>query len=93
MSKVRTVCSTNSRHGQVAELAGDLARIQQETEISGRDASGNSGRLLLHIVGDKPVVLFSAERGIVAPDVQGNAAQEMSVARADFLVQRTRRPV
>ena len=64
------------RRGQETEFAGSLARVEEQTEISGGNAGGFEEAFFLDVVGDEVVVARAAELMKEAPDPEGIFAQE-----------------
>ena len=81
------------RHGEESELAGRLARIEQQSQIGGRNARRLEESVFLHVVGDKVIVALAAKFEEEAPDAQRVFAQEQIVFAAQLLARFTRRPV
>ena len=79
VSAVRTMCwlctVSQFRSREVTKRARHLARIEKESEIGGRDSARDAGRILLHVVGNQPVMFFGAELGEIAPDAQRRKVQ------------------
>src|ERR1700733_3122231 len=71
--------------GEVAKLAGDLLRVEKQSEIGRRDTGCDRRRLFLNVVGNQPVMLFGAEFRVVAPGVKSRIAQEQDFFSRQFL--------
>ena len=70
---------------EVSQFARGLPRIQQQSKIGRRNARRNRGRLFLHIVGNQPVVLLSAELREIAPGANCGATEEEFVFFRRFI--------
>ncbi len=76
-----------------AEFAGGLARVEEQTEIGGRDAGRFKEAVFLDIVGDEVVVAGTAEFVEEAPDAQCVLAEEEVVFATELLARFARRLV
>src|SRR5208282_6248958 len=81
------------RYREIAESAGHLASIEKQAKIRRRNARRNLGVLFLHIIGNQPVVLFSAELGEIPPGAETGDAQQPAVAFRRLFARSSRRSI
>src|SRR5581483_2740205 len=81
------------RNCYISEFAGDLPRIQKKANVGWRNSGRDLEWLLLHIVGNEPVVFFCAEFQKVAPGVNRRPPQKQAIFFGRFRAGELRRPV
>src|SRR5579864_2673665 len=78
------------RHREISKLAGDLAGVEQKSDVRWRDPPSHAIRFFLHVVRDQPVVFLGAEFGEVAPGADRRAVQEKLIFLRSFSLRGSR---
>src|ERR1700685_1555108 len=78
------------RHGEVAEFAGNLTRIEKKTQVRWRNARRNLRILFTNVVGNQPVMFFCAEHVEVVPGPESRFTEQPSIAIGHFFSRRAR---
>src|SRR5579871_5036911 len=69
---------------EISEFAGDLLRIEEQSQICGRYARCNGRRLFLHVIRNEPVVLFGAILREITPRKERATPEEVDFFPQQF---------